>query len=234
MVVNIRVDPAPVFRSLPLDTQLPALGIQVILADEKNWDENPIAERAISGLLNEIKRIQPTGGPLSESTLALATAALNARSRSSGLSATEMWTKRDQFTGEELPVHDRLLLLDKHANWKSSHLSSAKYKARGLTQPLLLKLGVGDLVYLLDAQCKTKSRDRYLVVSLEHPYVQVQKFVGTSLRSRRNRVRISDCSPIQQSPPPRSRRNSSSSSEYDLPTGPTWRPPPDNQCRHSI
>ena len=134
MVVNIRVDPAPVFRSLPLDTQLPALGIQVILADEKNWDENPIAERAISGLLNEIKRIQPTGRPLSASTLALATAALNARSRSSGLSATEMWTKRDQLTGEELPVHDRTLLPDKHANRMSSYLSSAKYKARGVSQ----------------------------------------------------------------------------------------------------
>ena len=61
-----------------------------------------MAERCVEELQIEILKLNPSGGPVSNQTLALATANLNLRVRRDGLSAYEIWTQRDQFTGEQL------------------------------------------------------------------------------------------------------------------------------------
>jgi hypothetical protein len=89
----------------------------------KNIHKNPVAERAIS-----------------EVTLALATSNMNTRIRHSGLSSWEAWTKRDQLTGEPLPVDDRELIIQQHLSHLHNHLSSSKTKAHGRT-----KMSISDL-----------------------------------------------------------------------------------------
>ena len=63
-----------------------------------------MAEKAIQAFENELLRHDPLGGPVSLLTLAVATANLNARIRSRGLTSGEMWTQRDQFSKHQIKV----------------------------------------------------------------------------------------------------------------------------------
>ena len=51
----------------------------------KNVNKNPVAEKAITELEEEILRHTPNGGPISTLTLVVATSRLNSRLRSNGL-----------------------------------------------------------------------------------------------------------------------------------------------------
>lgn len=194
--VRIRVDPAPGLRSITSDKVLSRLGISLEIGDEKNVNKNPIAEHAISELHGQLLRLQPSGGPSSISTLAQATSNMNSCLRESGLSATEIWTQRDQYSGEQLPLSDRRIIHERVQQRIASHASSEKYKARGQTTPIYPKVKIGDLVYIHNDRDKTKFRDRYIVISIAHPYCFVQKFVGRQLRSHRYRVHLSNIYPV--------------------------------------
>ena len=63
----------------------------------KNVDKNPVAEKAIRELEEELLRHDPLGGSVTSLTLSAATALLNSRLRSRGLTAREMLTQRDQL-----------------------------------------------------------------------------------------------------------------------------------------
>ena len=89
----IRTDPAPGFKALVNDTSLHQHRITLELGHAKNPNKNPVAERAIQELEFELLRQEPRGGAVSSLTLAVATAALNSRIRSRGLSSREMWTQ---------------------------------------------------------------------------------------------------------------------------------------------
>ena len=54
--------------------------------------------------------ISPEGGPLSTMTLALAIASLNSQIYLYSLSTREIWSQRDQITGEQQPIDARLLI----------------------------------------------------------------------------------------------------------------------------
>ena len=107
----VRVDPAPGFIALRDDPTLKRVGITLDIGRVKNVNKNPVAEKAIAELEEEILRQTPNGGPISTLTLAVATSRLNSRLRSYGLSARELWTQRDQFTIEQLPISDREIIL---------------------------------------------------------------------------------------------------------------------------
>ena len=85
---------------------------------------------------------------MSDDTLALATANANSRIRRDGLSAREVWTQRDQLTGEQLPIVDRQLILSQNYSCQQNHAPSAKSKARGRTNLPSAVVSVGDLVFL--------------------------------------------------------------------------------------
>ena len=55
----------------------------------------------------ELKRLCPEGAPISSTELAIATATLNRRIRSRGLSAKEMLFQRDNFTNIQMDVDDK-------------------------------------------------------------------------------------------------------------------------------
>ncbi|XP_053378682.1 uncharacterized protein LOC128548235 [Mercenaria mercenaria] len=94
----IRVDPAPCFIALREDNLFHRLNIILDIGRVKNVNKNPVAEKGILELEDEIIRIEPGGGPISKTQLAIAVAKLNCRIRREGLSARELWTQRSQFT----------------------------------------------------------------------------------------------------------------------------------------
>ena len=51
----------------------------------------------------------------------------------------------------------------------------------------------GDLVYLYGDRNKSKARDRYLVISVDGVWCNIQKFTGNQLRRTSYRVRVCDC-----------------------------------------
>ena len=98
---TVRVDPAPGFCALAIDPILLAHGIT---GRFKNPNKDPVTERAIAELGLELLNLSPEGRPVSDVTLALAaTANANSRIRRDGLSAREVWTQRDQLTGDSYP-----------------------------------------------------------------------------------------------------------------------------------
>ena len=117
----IRTDPAPGFKALRDDQLLKHHRITLEIGDAKNRNKNPIAERAVQEVESELLRHDPLGGPVTHVTLAVATANLNARLRSRGLSAREMWTQRDQFSNQQIPLQDQDIILRQHAQRLTNH-----------------------------------------------------------------------------------------------------------------
>ena len=105
----IRVDPAPAFILLSANDALKHIGISFEVGRVKNKNKNPVAERAALELEEEILRLELPGGPVTEVVLTTATARLNSRIRS--LSSRELWTQRNQFTNEQIPLSDLNLIL---------------------------------------------------------------------------------------------------------------------------
>ena len=113
---TVRVDPAPGFCALATHPILLSQGITLEIGRVENPNKNPFAERAIEELGLELLNLSPERGPVSDVTLAPATANTNSCIRRDGLSAREVWTQRGQLTGEQLPIVDRQLILMYQSN----------------------------------------------------------------------------------------------------------------------
>ena len=192
--IHIRVDSAPAFVSLQNDDILKKHNIQLVLGNVKNINKNPVAERAVEELGLELLHLSPDGGPVSSVTLALATSSMNSRIRHGGLSSQEMWTQRDQVTGEQLPLSDRALIQQQHDQRIYNHPHSAKSKCHGrTTKDSSDSIHVGDLVYLKGEKEKTKARAKYLVIAVSSPWCQLRKFTSSQFRSKIYDVKVCDC-----------------------------------------
>ena len=195
--VTIRVDPAPGFSALHNDKDLLSHGIKLELGHAKNPNKNPVAERAVEELGLELLNISPEGGPISRVTLALATANLNSRIRRDGLSACELWTQRDQLTGEQLPIVDRQVILNQHRSRLQNHPSSSVSKADGKPRLPHPTVSVGTLVFLVCDKSKLAAREKYLIVGLtDSNTCQLRKFTSSQFRSKVYTVPISLCFPV--------------------------------------
>ena len=134
----IRSDPAPGFNALTNDELLRQHRITLEIGRTKNINKNPVAEKAVQELEMELLRQDPLNGTVTPLSLSAATATLNSRIRSRGLSAREMWTQRDQFSGSQLPVNDRDLITEQHNERLRNHPFSVKAKApsgKSITPP---------------------------------------------------------------------------------------------------
>jgi hypothetical protein len=191
--IVIRTDAAPGFASLLNDKVLSQHSVRLEVGREKNINKNPVAERAIQELERELLRHEPRGGPVNHAMLAVATATLNSRVRDGGLSARELWTQRDQYTGEQIPVSDRNIIMRKHKNRHDNHSFSEQSKCpKGKSLPIC-NIAIGDLVFLNSEGSKLQARDRYLVVDVQRKWIRIRKFVGDQLRSKTYSVLPSDC-----------------------------------------
>ena len=189
----IRLDPAPAFTALAKDQILQENHMCLEVGRIKNANKNPVAERAIQELEEEILRQKPEGGPITVSLLALATARLNSRIRHQGLSAWEVWSQRDQQTHEQLPVSDRQLIASQHYKRSLNHRYSELSKAHGSEFAPNIHVTVGDLVYLYTDRDKHCARNRYLVTEVDGHWCSIRKFSGSQLRSTPYRVKLSEC-----------------------------------------
>ena len=196
MRVTIKVDPASACRSLSGDAELARNGIQLELGHAKMKNKNPVAEQGIRELHAEINRVLGDGPNVTE-ILSKAVQNLNCRLRGFGVSSREIWTKRNQYTGEQIPIDDLLLMQKKVEKKKESHLSSATFKARGKRSYHVVPLSKGDLVYINSDRDKLRARDRYIVVSISEGTCDVQKFTGSQLRARVYTVNRADITKVQ-------------------------------------
>ena len=100
----IRTDPVPGFKAIVDDAFLARHRITLEVGQPKNRNKNPVGEKVVLELEQELLRQDPLGGPVTDLALATATAPLNSRIRSCGLSAREIWTQRDQFSNKQIPL----------------------------------------------------------------------------------------------------------------------------------
>ena len=189
----IRVDPAPGFVALKEDETLKRFRLSIEIGRVKNPNKNPVAEKAIAELEDEILRQTPRGGSISKLDLTVAIARLNSRIRYSGLSAREMWTQRSQFTNEQLPLSDRDNISKQHDIRIANHPFSEQSKFKSASIRPTPKLSVGDLVYLYCDRDKTQARSRYIVTSIDGEWCFIKKFVGNQLRASSYKVKLSEC-----------------------------------------
>ena len=91
----VRVHPAPGFASMSSNDSLKHLNVTIEVGRVKNKNKNPVAEKAVRKLEEELIRQEPGGRPVSEVGLAIATARLHSRLQFSGLSSRELWTQRN-------------------------------------------------------------------------------------------------------------------------------------------
>ena len=189
----IRTDNAPAFQSMNNDSTLKKHNIHLELGRTKNPNKNPIAERAIQELEQELIRTIPRGERVHATSLAIATAQLNSRIRHSGLSSREIWLQRDQFTNVQLPIQDRAIILQQQDHRQSNHAASESSKAQDHPRAPNANVQIGDIVYLWKDKSKHHPRDRYIVTALDgQQWCNIRKFIGTQLRNTSYRVKRSE------------------------------------------
>ena len=208
----IRVDPAPGFVSLVGDGLLQEYRLHIEVGHAKNVNKNPVAEKAVQELEDELLRQNPRGNGPSPLELSTAVARLNSRIRSSGMSSREMLFQRDQFTSVQLPVQDQDLILQQHSKRLQNHCHSEVAKAPLGRLPAAPSIQVGDIVYLTSDRSKTHARDRYLVASVDGNLCNIRKFIGHQLRSGSYRVRTRECFKVPSNIP---KRNPRAEEQYD-------------------
>ena len=198
----IQVDPAPGFVSLKTTHALQHLGISVEVGRIKNSNKNPVAEQAVLELEEELLRQEPGGGPVTKLGLAIATARLNSRLCSQGLSSWELWTQRNQFTNEQIPVNDLQHIVAKHQAHQTHHPFSEAAKGGYRPQAPVPPLQVGDLVYVKSDRDKSRTSDRYIIVSIEGEWCFIKKFSGSQLRATSYKVKLAECYTVPHTLPP--------------------------------
>ena len=226
----IRVDPATAFQSIFNRLQLSDHNIILEVGRFKNRNKNPVIDKAIKELEREIRLQNPIGGPLSSMSLDMAIATLNSRLRHPGLSSQEMWTGRDQVSGEQLALNDRNLIDSQHRRRIANHSYSEKAKAKGHSRLPIVSVKVGDLVYLYSDGNKHSHRPRYIVTDRDSEWITIKKLQGGLFSNRGYKVKYSEIFkiPIFNTDDRRSVPDTSDSSEdEDLIDSCKEDPPPD-------
>jgi len=120
---------------------------------------------------------------------------LNCRLRRQGISSRELWTQRDQFTHNQIPISDRDAILCQNFARNKNYSYSEKSKCSSYqTQNCeTIEIHVGDIVYLYSDKTKHASRQRYIVVSVDGDWCFIKKFTGNQLRSCSYKVKRSKC-----------------------------------------
>ena len=113
-----------------------------------------MAEKANREVQDAILGGAPSGGPITEAQLAAAMSALNALTRWTGMSATELWTGRDMITGKPLKFSQEDIIKQQNSNRAATH------KNPELPSP---KFALGEVVFSNSDRSKLKARDKLIV-----------------------------------------------------------------------
>ena len=188
----IRLDGQSSFQSLQKNC-LEQMNVEVEIGDAKNINRNPIAERAVLDFHEELCKVKPDGGKISNTDLSIILSSINSRIRFSGYSAIEIWTQREMLSGNKIELDLKSLSEAKYQQRIKQHLPSARYKSRGLLEEKTVHATVGDIVYLLQDRDKTRSRPKYVISDiLDKDFCSVHKFTTNQLRGKTYRVKLCD------------------------------------------
>jgi predicted aspartyl protease len=220
--VTVRVDPASYHKSIVLkaskDSDLAKQNINMELGRTKNANKIAIVDKAISELHRELLNLQPSGGSVSPLILSEAVANLNTRLRASGMSSFELWTQRDQVSGEQLPLDDRILIMQQHERRLNNHRSSERSKAGNKPPHPSPKVAVGSLVYLHNDRDKTEARKRYMVSEVNKSGYKLRKFTATLFSKEEYNVKPTEIYKVpeyHQEPLPQFEDDSSDDDVYE-------------------
>ena len=182
--ITIRLDPhsanKSLFSQIVQSKVFPCENISVELGRALNHNKNPVAEKAIKELVAEMLKLKPDGGKVSPTQLSQAVASLNSRIRSPGLSAQEVFTQRDQSTGEQLDIDDQKLIYEQLLRREKNHRYSEISKSKAPAHPDAA-VSPGSLVYVYD-KSKLSARPRYLVLSVDQKgWCKIKRFAGSRI-----------------------------------------------------
>ena len=190
---QIKVDNATGF--IPLlnnkDPELSKLNIIVTATDVFNKNANAVIDKACFEIEQELKRIEPDGRPISNTTLQLAVSRLNNKLRRKGqISAFEIHFNRDMYTGQNLNLDYKKIREDQiktRDEGNQRHNSSIKQITKSDPKP-------GDIVVTTNKVGKHKARDIFLVADSTKDKVTVQKIIHphSSKPSLRSKQYITD------------------------------------------
>ena len=185
----VKVDPARRFQSLMDDELLGRLRIPSELGSTKNPNKNPVAEKAVQELEDELFHTNPSGGDTNPVQLAVS------HCSSQQLNPKEwLIIKRNMDTAGSIhhtttPMVDQELIHNQHESGTSNHQNSQRSKApHARTLPDIL-IEVGDIVYLVADINKTRDRDHYLVIATYGPWCSISIFTGSQLCATVYRVK---------------------------------------------
>ena len=198
--VKVRVDGALGFQALLTDGLLESLHIKLEIGETKNCNKNPIGERSVSEFHTELCKLKPSGGKITDAELSMIVSNMNSRVRENGYSSQEIWTMRDQITGERLPIEDKTIIERKYESRLKRHETSAKYRGRGRTTEIKTDVKIGEIVYLYQDKVKTNARSKYMVMEVGDEYCTVQKFTERQFRGKKYKVRKCDIIKVEQHP----------------------------------
>ena len=189
----ICIDPAPGFVSLKNTNALQHLGVSIEVGRITNINKHPVAEKAVQELEEELLCLEPGGGPVTKVGLAVATGRLNARLSNQGLSSRELWTQRNQFSNEQIPLSDLQHIIEKHRDRQTNHPFSEQAKGGCSPSPSTNPLQVGNLIYVKADRDKSRARDRYIIVSIDGEWCFIKKFSGSQLCTTSYKVKLAKC-----------------------------------------
>ena len=202
--VQCRVDAHSSLKGLAKDGTLEKMGLLLEVGHPKNPNHNSVAETAIKELRQELVKLSPQGGRVSEKTLALATENLNSRIRHLGRSARELWTSRDQVSGANLTLDDQNISDKQHAMRMASHPSSATYASRKAPLVSLPEINPGQAVFIKSDRSKSKARDQYMVLSVDssESLATLQKLPMSNFKANPLKVQLQNLYPCRTPPRP--------------------------------
>ena len=195
--ITIRLDPHPSHRGMFIriqnDEGLASHNVKIEIGRELNVNKNPVAEKAVRELIRELQVLSPQGGQVSVTQLSQAVANLNSRIRAPGLSAYEVFTHREQNTGNRLQLDDLKLIQDQYQRRCGNHKSSEVSKSGGKPPHPAVDVSVGDIIYLYDDRSKLTARPRYLVISVADGWCYIRRLTDKLLGARTYKVKPSEC-----------------------------------------
>ena len=184
--ITIRLDPHPsnksLFNQVVQNKEFARNNINIEIGREHNQNKNPVAEKAIRELIMELLKLAPEGGQISPTLLSQAVASLNSRIRAPGLSSHEIFTQRDQTSGNQISIDDQKLISDQLARRNANHAYSEKCKSKAPAHPAA-GVSPGSIVHLYDDKSKLAARPRYVVVSVDKDLCKLRRLADQRLGS---------------------------------------------------
>ena len=167
----IQVDPGSSLQTLAKEAGLDKdsifkrFNIKIDLGRTHNINKNPVAENAVKEFLKERLRLDPNGGPITETDRIVITKMMNTRIRDRGVSAKEMMFRRDLVTNEPLQTSDKDLAQEQFEKRKQSHNRQSEKEKKVVKKPEE-KFNVGDRVYIKHALSKIRGREEHRIIKL--------------------------------------------------------------------